>query len=113
MGIYRIVMRAGNRLMRRLSMPLKLTLLGSMLLIPLLINVIMGALQDQASIRLTRAERQIDATNAKRAADPVWAQSFNITDTGDSFDWQGFLSGDPALSTEGEERPGGGFSAVA
>ena len=58
MGIYRIVMRAGNRLMRRLSMPLKLTLLGSMLLIPLLINVIMGALQDQASIRLTRAERQ-------------------------------------------------------
>ncbi|WP_040500152.1 hypothetical protein, partial [Ideonella sp. B508-1] len=58
MGIYRIVMRAGNRLMRHLSMPLKLTVLGSMLLIPLLINVILGALQDQASIRLTRAERQ-------------------------------------------------------
>jgi hypothetical protein len=58
MGIYRIAMRAGNRLMRRLSMPLKLTLLGSMLLIPLLINVITGALHDQSSIRLTRAERQ-------------------------------------------------------
>jgi methyl-accepting chemotaxis protein len=58
MGIYRIAMRAGNRLMRRLSMPLKLTLLGSMLLIPLLINVITGALHDQSAIRLTRAERE-------------------------------------------------------
>ena len=61
---------------------------------------------------LTRAEKQIDGANAKRAADPVWAQSFNITDNSDSFDWQSFLSGDPALSTDSNERPGG-FSAVA
>ena len=62
---------------------------------------------------LTRAEKQIDGANAKRAADPVWAQSFNITDNSDSFDWQGFLSGDAALSSDGDERPNGGFSAVA
>ena len=42
---------------------------------------------------LTRAERQIDAANTKRANDPVWAQSFNITDAGDAFDWGSFLSG--------------------
>ena len=26
-------------------------------------------------------------------SDPVWAQSFNITDNSDAFDWQGFLDG--------------------
>ena len=60
---------------------------------------------------LTRAEKQIDASNAKRAADPVWAQSFNITDNSDSFDWQGFLTGDGAVLSD-DDRPGG-ISQVA
>ena len=61
---------------------------------------------------LTRAEKQIDGANAKRASDPVWAQSFNITDNSDAFDWQGFLAGG-GTTGESEDRPGGGYSEVA
>ena len=41
---------------------------------------------------LLRAERQIQTSSEKRAGDPVWAQSFNITEE-DSFDWASFLGG--------------------
>ena len=41
---------------------------------------------------LLRAERQIQTSNQQRAGDPVWAQSFNITEE-DSFDWASFLGG--------------------
>ena len=60
---------------------------------------------------LNRAEKQIESTNAKRKADPVWAQSFNITDNSDTFDWEGFLSGGGA-EAEAQDRPSG-FSQVA
>ncbi|MDG2319910.1 MAG: hypothetical protein P8L79_06615 [Rhodospirillaceae bacterium] len=29
----------------------------------------------------------------KEAADPVWAQSFNITESEDAFDWDAFFDG--------------------
>ncbi len=61
---------------------------------------------------LTRAEKQIETASAKRMADPIWAQSFNITDNSDAFDWQGFLSGSSNV-TESDERPMGGYSDVA
>jgi tetratricopeptide (TPR) repeat protein len=60
---------------------------------------------------LNRAERQIESTSAKRIADPVWAQSFNITDNSDSFDWQGFLAGNDSRSDD--EPRTGGISQVA
>ena len=42
---------------------------------------------------LQRAERQINSSSEQHAQDPVWAQSFNITDESYSFDWGSFLSG--------------------
>ena len=48
---------------------------------------------------LLRAERQIQTSNEKHASDPVWAQSFNITEE-DSFDWASFLGG----SNDGDGR---------
>jgi hypothetical protein len=67
---------------------------------------------------LTRAEKQIEATSAKRLSDPVWAQSFNITDTSDTFDWQGFLANggperDPDPGAAADRTEDGGFSQVA
>ena len=41
---------------------------------------------------LTRAEKQIETASEQRVSDPVWAQSFNITDD-DGYDWQAFLDG--------------------
>ena len=41
---------------------------------------------------LLRAEKQIQTSSQQRAGDPVWAQSFNITEE-DNFDWSSFLSG--------------------
>ncbi len=61
---------------------------------------------------LSRAERQMDASTSKRLGDPVWAQSFNITDQSDSFDWAGFLSGSTASPDE-DSAPGSNFSEVA
>lgn len=61
---------------------------------------------------LSRAERQIEASTTKRLSDPVWAQSFNITDNSDSFDWAGFLSGSPATPDD-SGAPGSNFSEVA
>lgn len=43
---------------------------------------------------LIRAERQMKDASDKQTVDPVWAQSFNITDTDDVFDWDAFLDGD-------------------
>ena len=42
---------------------------------------------------LLRAEEQIQDATEKQIADPVWAQSFNITDSEESFDWDAFLDG--------------------
>jgi hypothetical protein len=42
---------------------------------------------------LSRAEKQIETASEKRIADPVWAQSFNISNDDDGYDWQAFLSG--------------------
>ncbi|MEQ9448822.1 MAG: hypothetical protein RLN70_07915, partial [Rhodospirillaceae bacterium] len=50
---------------------------------------------------LTRAEKQIETASEKRIADPVWAQSFNITDDDSSFDWGSFLEGTDGDSEEG------------
>ncbi len=58
MAIFQSPLRAGNRLMRRLRMPVKLTLLGAMLLIPLLVNVVTAGLDNQARIETVRAEHQ-------------------------------------------------------
>jgi len=43
---------------------------------------------------LLRAEKQIKDASEKQIADPVWAQSFNITDSEDDFDWDAFLNGE-------------------
>jgi hypothetical protein len=42
---------------------------------------------------LQRAERQLSNSSEQRMSDPVWAQSFNITDDTESFDWGAFLGG--------------------
>ena len=42
---------------------------------------------------LQRADKQVYASHEQHASDPVWAQSFNITDEAD-YDWQAFLNGD-------------------
>jgi hypothetical protein len=44
---------------------------------------------------LLRAEKQVQASANKHLTDPVWAQSFNITED-DSYDWQAFLEGSSA-----------------
>ena len=62
---------------------------------------------------LSRAERQIESTTAQRQNDPVWAQSFNIADTSDSFDWGAFLAGTTDTSDKPSGQPGSGFSEVA
>jgi len=62
---------------------------------------------------LTRAERQIEASTTKRLNDPVWAQSFNITDTSDAFDWTAFLTGSGLPGSDDSQPPGSGFSEVA
>ena len=41
---------------------------------------------------LLRAEKQIQTSSEQRVGDPVWAQSFNITEE-DAFDWTSFLGG--------------------
>lgn len=43
---------------------------------------------------LGRAERQMKDTSDKQKIDPAWAQSFNITDDEEVFDWDAFLNGD-------------------
>ncbi len=52
---------------------------------------------------LTRAEKQIQTASEKRVADPVWAQSFNITDDDSSYDWQSFLDGTNNDSDEDDD----------
>ena len=42
---------------------------------------------------LQRAEKQIHASHEQQFNDPVWAQSFNIADETESYDWQAFLNG--------------------
>jgi len=42
---------------------------------------------------LQRAEKQIHSSHEQHTTDPVWAQSFNITDENDGYDWQAFLNG--------------------
>jgi hypothetical protein len=61
---------------------------------------------------LARAERQMEASASKHVGDPVWAQSFNITDDSDNFDWAGFLSGSSGRSDE-PDGPGSTYSEVA
>ncbi len=41
---------------------------------------------------LNRAEKQIHTSHEQHMSDPVWAQSFNITDD-ESYDWNAFLDG--------------------
>jgi CRP-like cAMP-binding protein len=42
---------------------------------------------------LIRAENQMKDASDKQTVDPAWAQSFNITDSDDVFDWDAFLDG--------------------
>jgi tetratricopeptide (TPR) repeat protein len=42
---------------------------------------------------LLRAEKQIQTSSEQHMTDPVWAQSFNITDDSEGYDWQAFLDG--------------------
>ncbi len=44
---------------------------------------------------LQRAEKQIQSTSDRRAADPVWAQNFNITE--EPYDWSSILGGNDDL----------------
>lgn len=53
-----------------------------------------GRMANVTERNLVRAEKQMKVANEKHIADPVWAQSFNITDTEDSFDWDAFLDGE-------------------
>lgn len=49
---------------------------------------------------LQRAEKQIHNSHEKHSSDPVWAQSFNITEDTDSYDWQAFLDGEAATGND-------------
>jgi len=42
---------------------------------------------------MQRADKQVYASHEQHVSDPVWAQSFNITDESD-YDWGAFLNGD-------------------
>ena len=59
---------------------------------------------------LLRAEKQINSSHEKHAGDPVWAQSFNIADDPESYDWQAFLDGS---ATDGRNDSGSSISEVA
>ncbi len=65
-----------------------------------------GRMANVTERNLLRAEKQMKDASEKHFADPVWAQSFNITDNDDDFDWDAFLNGDI-----GEDE--GGASQVA
>ncbi len=49
---------------------------------------------------LQRADKQVHASHEQHTNDPVWAQSFNITDDND-YDWQAFLGGSDAQAEDG------------
>jgi hypothetical protein len=53
---------------------------------------------------LVHAERQMKDASEKQTVDPVWAQSFNITDTDDVFDWDAFLNGEISEDDSGISR---------
>ena len=50
---------------------------------------------------LVRAEKQMKDASEKEAADPVWAQSFNITESEDAFDWDAFFYGNSPEDDDG------------
>ena len=52
-----------------------------------------GRMANVTERNLFRAEKQMKDASEKQTADPVWAQSFNITDSEESFDWDAFLDG--------------------
>ncbi len=47
---------------------------------------------------LQRAEKQIYSSHEKHVNDPVWAQSFNIAEDAEAYDWQSFLDGSGHIS---------------
>lgn len=49
---------------------------------------------------LGRAEKQMKDASDKQKIDPVWAQSFNITDADDTFDWDAFLNGETSADDD-------------
>ena len=62
---------------------------------------------------LQRAEKQVHTSHEQHTSDPVWAQSFNITDDND-YDWQAFLSGnDTPRANTGSQSSGAQISEVA
>ena len=52
-----------------------------------------GRMANVTERNLIRAEKQMKDASEKQIADPVWAQSFNITDSEETFDWDSFLDG--------------------
>lgn len=52
-----------------------------------------GRMANVTERNLVRAEKQMKDASEKQTADPVWAQSFNITDSDEAFDWDAFLDG--------------------
>ena len=60
-----------------------------------------GRMANITERNLLRAEKQMKDASEKQTADPVWAQSFNITDDEDSFDWDAFLDGTSAREESG------------
>ena len=59
---------------------------------------------------LQRAEKQIHSSHEQHISDPVWAQSFNIAEDSDSYDWGAFLEG---TANDSSSEPGGQISEVA
>ena len=59
---------------------------------------------------LQRAEKQIHSSHEQHNSDPVWAQSFNIAEDGDNYDWQAFLDG---TGTDPDAGVGSQISEVA
>ncbi len=59
---------------------------------------------------LQRAEKQIHSSHEQHISDPVWAQSFNISEDSDTYDWQAFLDGN---GTDADNAAGSQISEVA
>ncbi len=58
-----------------------------------MVNMAPAASATVTERNLVRAEKQMKDANDKQTVDPVWAQSFNITDSEEAFDWDAFLDG--------------------
>jgi hypothetical protein len=63
-----------------------------------------GRMANVTERNLVRAEKQLKDASEKQAADPVWAQSFNITESEDAFDSDAFFDGNPPEGGDGASQ---------